>query len=288
LAAGKVLAVKLRLDGVHDHPGRHVVDPEIILTPGAISQLGNSLLRIFHKPLFSRLQVNTGADHPVPGFEPFDIGELCHGRIMARLGPQIIHRAFPLVPADIDKFDEECFAVGILEAGQVLAIEGRLDGVHDHPGPHVVDPQVIVFVVTHGAHEFCGQVHFFGVIEIVAGVNLLDGFVGHIHDAFELTPVSGGDFLRIVGVVIMGLNDGVGAFDQVLEFTLFFVHHHGPGKCGLCGAALLERFHRQNRAAMPSRMIPDRETRMIFLPIFIGDLLQFQFSDKPDIALTLQ
>jgi hypothetical protein len=45
----------------------------------------------------------------------------------------------------------------------------------------------------------------------------------------------------------MGLNDGVGAFDQVLEFTLFFVHHHGPGKCGLRGAALLERIHREDQ-----------------------------------------
>ena len=233
---------------MHDHLGPHVVDPEVILPFGAIAQLGNGLLGIFHEPLFGGLQIDAGTDDPVPRFEKLDIGEFGHGGIMPRFGPEIVHRSFSVLAADVDEGDEQSFAVGVREIGQVLAVQRRLHGVHDHPGPHVVDPQVIIVIIAHGADEFGGQTSFLGVIEVGAGVNLLDGLVGHINDALELLPIGGGDFVRIVGIVVVGLNDGIGAFNQVLELAFLFVQHHRTGKCRLSVAPLLKRVHGEKQS----------------------------------------
>jgi hypothetical protein len=120
--------------------------------------------------------------------------------------------------------------------------------MHDHLGTHVVDPQVVIFVVAHGANEFGGQASLSGIIKVGAGVYLLDGFIGDINDAPELLPIGGGDFVRIVGIVIVGLNDGIGAFNQVLELAFLFVQHHRTGKCRLSVAPLLKRVHGEKQS----------------------------------------
>jgi hypothetical protein len=49
-----------------------------------------------------------------------------------------------------DELDEQELAVRILVVRQVLAVQLRLDRMHDHPRQHVVDPEVAAaFAVTH-------------------------------------------------------------------------------------------------------------------------------------------
>ena len=76
---------------------------------------------------------------------------------MAWFGPEIVDGTLTVFTAHIHELDEQFFAVGILEVGQVFAVEGRFDGVHDHLWSHIVDPEIILFVVAHGADEIGGQ-----------------------------------------------------------------------------------------------------------------------------------
>jgi len=62
----------------------------------------------------------------------------------------------------VDECDKQLLAVRVGDAGHVLAFEGRLDGMHDDDWGHVVNPQVLLALVTKLANRFLSRGLRFG------------------------------------------------------------------------------------------------------------------------------
>jgi hypothetical protein len=101
------------------------------------------------------VDVDAGADHPAPGGEPLDEGNLRHAFLGARLGPQVIDEAGALRLDDSVELDEQELAVLVLDLVELLAFQLGLDRVHDHGVVQVVDPEIFDLVVAHGADCGC-------------------------------------------------------------------------------------------------------------------------------------
>jgi len=142
------------------------------------------------------VDVDAGTDHPAPGREALDEGNLGHPFLGTRLGPQVIDEAGALRLDDLVELDEQELAVLVLDLVQRLAFQFGLDRMHDHGVVQVVDPEIFDLVVAHGAD--CGGSAFLG---------FLDG-----------NPAFAG-LLFVVG------QRGVGNLDQVAYLGLPVFHH---------------------------------------------------------------
>ena len=98
--------------------------------------------------LFQVLQVQAGSDDPAPGREQADVGQLVAdaARLVLPL-PVVVHELVLPLFRGLDELREQPLAVPVAEVGQVLAVQLRAVGVHDHARSQVRDPEVVHVVV---------------------------------------------------------------------------------------------------------------------------------------------
>ncbi|MFK4584400.1 hypothetical protein ABIF83_007877 [Bradyrhizobium ottawaense] len=93
------------------------------------------------------VEIDAGADDPAPGRKALHIGDFPDRLVEAGLRPEVAVEARALLLDDVDEAHEQRVAGGILHPGQILAVELRLDRMHDHLRGHVVDPEILDLVV---------------------------------------------------------------------------------------------------------------------------------------------
>ena len=94
------------------------------------------------------VDIDAGADHPVPGSKADHVGQLRLRLVEARLRPLVGNEARAVLPDDFDEIDEQGLAVRILVGREIVAVHLRLDRMHHHARLHVVDPEIIVVAVS--------------------------------------------------------------------------------------------------------------------------------------------
>ena len=119
--------------------------------PGQQSQRGTAKQRI------DVIDVDPAADHPAPGFAALDVGNLRNFFLETRFRPDIIDKTGTLGLYHVAELDKDRFAVLVLELGKILAVQFRLDRVHDDDRIKVIDPEIFGIVITHVAHGFDGE-----------------------------------------------------------------------------------------------------------------------------------
>ncbi|MNQ60752.1 hypothetical protein D3C85_750450 [compost metagenome] len=97
------------------------------------------------------VRIDARTDHPAPGLEGLDVGDLGGRLFLTRLGPAVVEKARTVAARDLGHFPEHEDAVGVGPGAQVLPFKLRAEGVHDHARLHVVDPEVVVLAIAQGA-----------------------------------------------------------------------------------------------------------------------------------------
>src|SRR5690606_22523577 len=93
------------------------------------------------------VEIDAGANNPAPRLIAFNIGALGYWLVHAWLWPEVLPKALALGACDIGESDEETVAGGIFVTTQVRAVELGFVGVHHHERMHIVDPEVLRFVI---------------------------------------------------------------------------------------------------------------------------------------------
>lgn len=94
--------------------------------------------------------VHAGADDPAPGFEANHVRHLVHRAVATGFGPLICHEALATLAHLDDEGFEQRQSVRILDVAHVLAVQLRLDGMHEHPRLHVELVKMQEWVVATG------------------------------------------------------------------------------------------------------------------------------------------
>ena len=94
------------------------------------------------------IDINPAAENPSPWFVKLNERDFRCGFGITRLRPHVIDEPLTFVPAYVHHLDKQLLAVWIFVITQILAVKFGFDGMHQHLGLHVVDPDVIVVLVT--------------------------------------------------------------------------------------------------------------------------------------------
>ncbi len=94
------------------------------------------------------LDIEAGAQDPAPGRELLDEGlfGLEAVRVVFPL-PDVLDVGLVPVAEDVGELDEDADAAGVLEVGDVPAVEIGPVGMHDHPDAEIGDPEIILAFV---------------------------------------------------------------------------------------------------------------------------------------------
>ncbi|MNS48149.1 hypothetical protein D3C72_807070 [compost metagenome] len=156
------------------------------------------------------IDVHARANHPAPRFEQFDVGGFLDRCAGTGLRPTIIDDPGAFALGDGNHFVEHRKTVRVADRRQVLAVEFGVGRVHDHHGRQIVDPEVIILVVTQAANS--GQRLF------------LRGFAGQGAGGFQalvITENAAGGLHHMLGLLRLGV---VQIIVDLLE------HHHAQGQ----------------------------------------------------------
>ncbi|MCY1172226.1 hypothetical protein D9M73_123580 [compost metagenome] len=128
--------------------------------------------------------VRAGADHPAPGRELLHEGDFGLRCVRARLGPAIGDEVPVRVALGrLDEFHKRKATIRISGLAQILALQLRLDRMHDHARQQIVDPEILFAVVAHLAERgerarlrlFAGEATV-GLLRLILFHDAISGF----------------------------------------------------------------------------------------------------------------